>query len=280
MNLNRRNFLKSLGIAAVGGSAAIVGGYEYGKQIESNQLVVEHIQIPVNNIKPALEGFKIVQLSDIHLYPYTQLDFVREAVAITNSLQPDLIVLTGDYVLQTAEAIFEVAPVLASLNAKYGMFSILGNHDLWADVKIVRLGLKEQGLPLLENEGIELTVNKERLYLAGVNDGWSGQPDLSLALDKRPSEALTILLAHEPDLADRFSMDERVSVQLSGHSHGGQVRLPLFGAPILPYLGQKYDQGLYKVNNMWLYTTRGIGLITPVRINCPPEITEITLLGA
>jgi predicted MPP superfamily phosphohydrolase len=279
VNLNRRDFLKLLGLVAVGGSTAIVGGYEYGKQVEAKQLVVEHVQIRANNIKTALEGFKIVQLSDIHLYPYTQLDLVQEAVTITNSLQPDLIVLTGDYVLQTAEAIFEVAPVLASLNAKYGVFSILGNHDLWTDAEIVRLGLKEQRLPLLENEGIGLTVNGKNVYLAGVDDGWGGQPDLSLALAKMPSEALTILLAHEPDLADQFSMNPRVSIQLSGHSHGGQVRLPLIGAPILPYLGQKYDQGLYKVKNMWLYTTRGIGLITPVRINCPPEITEITLLG-
>ncbi len=279
MNLNRRDFLKLLGIIAVGGSTAIVGGYEYGKQVEAKQLVVEHVQIQANNIKTALEGFKIVQLSDFHLYPYTQLDFVQEAVTITNSLQPDLIVLTGDYVLQTAEAIFEIAPVLASLNAKYGVFSILGNHDLWTDAEIVRLGLKEQRLPLLENEGIGLTVNGENVYLAGVDDGWGGQPDLSLALAKMPSEALTILLAHEPDLADQFSMNPRVSIQLSGHSHGGQVRLPLIGAPILPYLGQKYDQGLYKVKDMWLYTTRGIGLITPIRINCPPEITEITLLG-
>lgn len=279
MKLSRRDFLKTLGIVTVGGSTVIVGGYEYGKEIEAKQLVVEHIQIRVKNIKTALEGFRIVQLSDIHLYPYTQLDFVQETVTIANSLQPDLIVLTGDYVLQTAEAIFEVAPVLASLNAKYGVFSILGNHDLWTDAEIVRLGLKEQRLPLLENEGIGLTVNGEPIYLAGVADGWGGQPDLSLALGKVPSEALTILLAHEPDLADQFSMDGRISVQLSGHSHGGQVRLPLIGAPILPYLGQKYDQGLYKVNDMWLYTTRGIGLLAPVRINCPPEITEITLLG-
>ncbi|KAA3665491.1 MAG: metallophosphoesterase [Chloroflexi bacterium] len=279
MKLSRRDFLKTLGIVTVGGSTVIVGGYEYGKEIEAKQLVVEHIQIRVKNIKTALEGFRIVQLSDIHLYPYTQLDFVQETVTIANSLQPDLIVLTGDYVLQTAEAIFEVAPVLASLNAKYGVFSILGNHDLWTDAEIVRLGLKEQRLPLLENEGIGLTVNGEPIYLAGVADGWGGQPDLSLALGKVQSEALTILLAHEPDLADQFSMDGRISVQLSGHSHGGQVRLPLIGAPILPYLGQKYDQGLYKVNDMWLYTTRGIGLLAPVRINCPPEITEITLLG-
>ena len=142
------------------------------------------------------------------------------------------------------------------------------------------MGFAEQGLPLLENEGIALTVNGEVLYLAGVDDGWGGQPDLSLALVERPSDTLTILLAHEPDLADQFARDSRVSVQLSGHSHGGQIRLPLIGAPVLPHLGKKYDQGLYQVNEMWLYTNRGLGLITPVRINCPPEITEITLEAA
>jgi predicted MPP superfamily phosphohydrolase len=213
------------------------------------------------------------------LYPYTQLDFIKEAVAVANALQPDLIVLTGDYVSRKAEAIFELAPVLASLNAKHGVFSILGNHDLWTDVEIIRLGFKEQRLPLLENEGVALPVNGETLYLAGVDDGWSGQPDLALALAQRPTGALTILLAHEPDLADQFSLDERVSLQLSGHSHGGQVRLPLLGAPVLPRLGKKYDQGLYRINEMWLYTNRGIGLVTPVRINCPPEITEITLMS-
>jgi predicted MPP superfamily phosphohydrolase len=257
-----------------------VGGYEYGKQFEARQLVIERVDIPLKNLRSALEGFKIVQLSDIHLYPYTQLDFVQKAITIANSLQPDLIVLTGDYVLQTAEAIFELAPVLGSLDAKYGVFSILGNHDLWTDAKIVRLGLEEQRLPLLENQGVDLDVNGEILYLAGVDDGWGGQPDLDAALAKMPTKAQTILLAHEPDLADRFSLDRRVSVQLSGHSHGGQVRFPFIGAPILPYLGQKYDQGLYKVNDMCLYTTRGIGLITPVRINCSPEITEFTLIGA
>jgi len=95
-----------------------------------------------------------------------------------------------------------------------------------------------------------------------------------------PAETTTILLAHEPDLADRFARDGRVSVQLSGHSHGGQVRLPGIGAVILPYLGRKYDLGLYQVNGMWLYTNRGIGNVAePVRLNCPPEITEITLVG-
>jgi predicted MPP superfamily phosphohydrolase len=280
MKISRRDLLKTIGKVAVGSCIAVVGGYEYGKHIEAKSLVVEQVRIPLKNLKPALEGFKIVQMSDIHLHPYVQIDFVQKAVAMANALQPDLIVLTGDYVLQGADSIFELAPVLASLEARYGVFTILGNHDLWTNAKVVRAGLAEARLPVLHNEGVALGIGRETIYLAGLDDGWSGQPDLKAALDNLPANVPTILLAHEPDLADVFSLDSRVSLQLSGHSHGGQVRLPGVGAPVLPSLGQKYDQGLYKVKDMWLYTSRGIGLIVPIRLNCPPEITEITLVRA
>ena len=237
MKISRRDFLKVAGMTSVGASTVLVVGYGFGKQIGATRLVVEHVQIPLKNLSSALDGFKIVQLSDIHLYPYIQLDFVQEAVTIANSLQPDLTVLTGDYVLQTAEAIFDLAPALALLNAKHGVFSILGNHDLWTDVEIVSHGFNEQRLPLLINEGVDLNVGGDILYLAGLDDGWGGQPDLASALANRPSDATTVLLAHEPDLADQFSMDPRVSVQLSGHSHGGQIRLPGIGAPIFAVSG-------------------------------------------
>jgi predicted MPP superfamily phosphohydrolase len=125
-----------------------------------------------------------------------------------------------------------------------------------------------------------LDIGGELLYLAGVDDGWSGQPDLKAALDEHRGNTPVILLAHEPDLADAFARDGRVSLQLSGHTHGGQVRVPALGPIILPYLGQKYDQGLHRVNDMWIYTNRGLGVIPPpVRLNCRPEITEITLVG-
>jgi predicted MPP superfamily phosphohydrolase len=284
MKIDRRNFLKSFGgltiASCAGGGGLSFLGYQYGRHIEPGRLVVEQLQIPVKNLKSGLEGFKIVQLSDIHLHPYTQISFVQKVVRLANTLQPDLVVLTGDYVLRQAESIFELAPVLASLEARYGVYTILGNHDLWTNQEAVRQGLKEAGLPLLYNEGFVLDIGRERIYLAGVDDGWSGKPDLKAALSNLPGNIPTILLAHEPDLADEFSLDGRVSVQLSGHTHGGQVRLPGIGAPILPTLGKKYDQGLYQVNGMWLYTTRGIGMTVPIRLNCPPEITEITLVGA
>lgn len=281
MRLNRRTFLKLAGITVAGGCLAGIGGYQYSTRLEPNWLVVEQVQLPLKNLKAGLEGFKIVQMSDIHLHPFTDEAFVREAVDRANSLQPDLIVLTGDYVYAGAESIFDLAPVLASLQARYGLFSVLGNHDLWTDAAIVKAGFERERLPVLRNQGVALAVGQATLYLAGLDDIWSGQPDLGAALAGAPPDTPVILLAHEPDFADLAARDGRVSLQLSGHSHGGQIRLPGIGAPVLPYLGQKYDQGRYRVNQMWLYTNRGLGVINPpVRFNCPPEITEITLVGA
>ncbi len=279
MHMNRRTFLKGLAKATAGSGLVLLAAYEYSAHVELESLGLERVQIPIKNLPSGLDGLRIVQISDLHLYPYTQLELIQEAVTLANALQPDLIVLTGDYVLQRADAIFDLVPVLTSLNARYGVFTILGNHDLWTDERVVTAGLAEARLPLLRNEGLTLAIGKERLFLAGVDDGWSGQPDLQAALAKLPSDVSALLLAHEPDLADVFAPDGRVMLQLSGHSHGGQFRVPGLGAPFLPHLAKKYDQGLFRVGEMWLYTNRGIGVVLPFRINCPPEVTEITLVA-
>jgi hypothetical protein len=199
---------------------------------------------------------------------------------MANQLQPDLIVLTGDYVWRTREAVFEVAPLLAGLNARYGVYSVMGNHDYWLDIRALRAAFDASRLPILHNEGLAVGVGKAVLYLAGVDDGWSGQPDLKRALDQAPSGAPIILLLHEPDLADETCQDPRVSLQLSGHTHGGQVHIPRKPPFFHPYLGKKYPYGLYKVKDLWLYTNRGLGVISvPLRINCPPEITQLTLVS-
>jgi len=285
MRIDRRQFLKAFGQVAATYACATVVGHAYGKHVEPKRSVVEQVPVPLKNLKSALEGFKIVQLSDIHIDSFVETEVVQEAAAIADSLKPDLIVLTGDYVTGQAEAIRDLSPILASLNAKYGVFAILGNHELWTNPDLIRDSLEKAGVPVLVNEGVPLNVGKEILYLAGVDDCWSGQPDLEAAMEKWPSGAPTILLAHEPDFVDTFALDGRVSLQLSGHSHGGQIRLPGLGAVILPEYAQKYDQGLYRVNptgrsdvGPWVYTNRGVGLgVVPYRINCPPEVTEITL---
>lgn len=292
MNLSRRTFLKrTLALGAL--SAA--GGAGYG-WLESQQLTIEQVSISVNRLHPDLHGFKIVQLADFHLYPFTQRELVQQAVTLTNTLEPDIVCLVGDFVYHEAEAIFDLAPLLAQLNPKYGIYAVFGNHDLWTNQDVIEHGMREAGLTIMKNEGALLTVGAAAIYIAGLEDGWRGQmispiswwktlpenwqgyPDLNLALDSLPDEVPCVLLMHEPDLADTYSLDGRVTLQLSGHTHGGQVRLPGVGAVILPDMGRKYDQGLYKINNMWLYTTRGVGTSAlPVRLNCPPEITELTL---
>lgn len=244
------------------------------------RFVVEQVQIPVRNLHAAFEGFKIVQLSDLHIDPFFQIDLVRAAVAHVNALQPDLVVLTGDYVTRVGEAIFELAPLLAGLNARHGVYAILGNHDLRCCDPVVKNGLRQHGLNLLINEGVPINKGRGQLYLAGLDDGLWGRPNFRAAMANAPKNTPVVLLVHEPDLVDRYSTDPRITLQLSGHTHGGQIRLN-GEALTLPDLGRKYDQGLYRVNETWLYTNRGLGSIRiPVRINCQPEITELTLITA
>lgn len=279
MRINRRNFLKIFGQTVLGGALLTGGGCAYALQVEPEWLTIERVQIPIQGLKAALDGFKIVHLSDFHLYPYTKIELIQQAITLAGNLQPDLAVFTGDYVLETADSIFELAPVLATLNPTYGYWAVLGNHDLWTNATVVRAGLEKAGISVLVNEGVPIGVGKDLLYVAGIDDGWSGRPDLSAALANWSTNIPVVLLAHEPDLVDTFAGDGRISLQLSGHSHGGQVRLPGLGAPILPYLGQKYDRGLQRVSQTWVYTSCGLGVINPpIRINCPPEITEITLV--
>ena len=155
MSINRRDFLKVSGLVVASAVLARVGQLELND--ETVTPVVDRVQIPIKNLKPALEGFTIVQLSDIHLQPYTKPDLVRKAVEMSNSLHPDLVVLTGDYVWREQEAAFELAPILAGLNARHGVYSVLGNHDLWLDVEVIKTAFAEAGLPMLINQGLEIS---------------------------------------------------------------------------------------------------------------------------
>ena len=277
--ITRRSFLKLTGAATFAALGALTAYSLLGNEADSP--VIERVQIPISNLPSALDGFRIVQISDIHYHPFTTIELVDRAVQMANQLQPDLTVLTGDFVWHEAEPVFDLAPALAQLNAKYGVYAGLGNHDLWTDVEAVTLALKQERLPLLVNQGMQISVGNSSLYLASLDDGWSGKPDLEAAMANWSEDAATVCLMHEPDLASRYAVDKRIHLQLSGHSHGGQVRLPFYGPLILPYLSWKYPMGLYNVDGMWLYTNRGLGTTNvPVRVNCAPEITEITLTNA
>lgn len=289
MSLSRRNFLKLAGVTAAGGVAG-AGTLGYAWTVEPNRLVTERVTVGLKGLPSVLEGFRIVQLSDLHLYPFTGLELISRAVRTANALEPDLIVLTGDYVLSDINAILDLAPTLAKLNANYGVYGIYGNHDLWFPRArdVMEEGFKRANIPLLKNSGAYIPVGEQGLYVAGLDDAMSGEPDLSAGLQDCPADAPVVLLAHEPDFASENAqgLGGRSALQLSGHTHGGQVRLPGRGAIILPEMGRKYDAGLFQVGAMQLYVNRGVGVITalswtpPVRFNCPPEVTEVTLVGA
>lgn len=282
--LTRRKFLYTSAVVASG--AAVSGAWGFS---ESNHPQVARVEIQLGRLPHAFDGFTIAQLSDFHYEDHFSVVPIRKAVEVVNGLHPDLVVLTGDFVTvpwlsgtpetlrpyaQTAEP---CAHLLQDLRAPMGRFAILGNHDAGSDPDRVMRALRDHGLPVLMNRSVPVERGKDRIWLAGIDDVLEGRPDVGQALENIPSAELIVLLAHEPDFADEASLTP-VDLQLSGHSHGGQVWLPGIGAPWLPALGRRYPRGLYKVRDLTLYTNIGIGTIrAPVRINCPPEITLITL---
>jgi predicted MPP superfamily phosphohydrolase len=277
LKITRRRFLKASG----SGVLASLTGLGYGTLIEPDSVSIERPKVKMRGLPAALEGLKIVALSDFHLHPFTKLPHVQKAIELANAQKPDLVVFLGDYVDATVDAIDELAPALAKLNARLGVFGVLGNHDHWKGALKVQSTLSRHGITVLRNTGLAISAGGSELFLAGTDSVWAGRPNLSAALANHRGKTPVILLAHEPDYADIATEDGRIGLQLSGHSHGGQVRVPFFGALQLPSYGRKYDQGLYQVKAMALYTNRGIGMVDiPVRINCPPEVTVLTLCGS
>lgn len=277
--ISRRRFLKVAATGVLGLGLPAIGASAYVTRVEPYLLDITRLTLPLPGLDPAFHGFTIVQASDWHLGAWMRPERMREIVGAINALQPDLIALTGDFVSRlepdTARVLHHL---LRALRAREGVAATLGNHDHWTAPAAVYGAIIGAGHRCLANAALAVRRGGAALYVAGVDDIWEGQHDLARALDGIPDGAPTILLAHEPDYADEVALTGRVSLQLSGHSHGGQVRLPGRGALILPRLGRRYDQGLYDVGGMALYVNRGVGMVAPyVRFNCPPEITHFTL---
>ncbi|MEO7932648.1 MAG: metallophosphoesterase [Chthoniobacterales bacterium] len=275
MRISRRAFLRTTIGAAVG------AGVVSPALAEPWRVAVEKITVRLRRLPPAFAGFKIVQLSDLHYRPYTTLRQIAHVVDLTNRLQPDLVVITGDFVTEGHEHIDELTPILMKLQARHGITGVLGNHDQASGANAITAALRQAGIEMLRNQGRALTHEGASIYLAGVDSicgGDGAYPHLNDALVGRPFDQTTILLAHEPDYADRIPISSGISLQLSGHSHGGQICLPLVGALVLPDWGKKYWKGLRQLKQTQLYTNRGIGTIgVPMRVGSLPEITEITL---
>lgn len=279
--ISRRRFFQLSGgaVVALGADAFLV---------EPNIPRVVRQEIALKRWPSRLDGFTIALLSDFHYDPFFSVHPIRSSIHKVNALQPDLIALTGDFVTapeigelsEGAAAAEPCANLLGELKAPYGSWAVLGNHDLASDPKRVSSALTAKGIPILTNRSIPVEKDGGRFWLCGVDDVMDGAPNLDSALHGIPSDEATVLLAHEPDYADNVA-GYPVDLQLSGHTHGGQVRLPFVPPLFMPEWGRKYILGLYRIQNLTLYTTAGIGTVRlAVRFNCPPEITLITLRKA
>jgi len=254
--------------------------------LEPNSPKLVELTLPIKRLPAAWDGFRIAQLSDFHYDEDFSVVPLRKAVEVINTLKPDLVVLTGDFVSapffvsrrkKAADLIDPCAQLLTKLKARLGLYACLGNHDASTDADRIFNTLQSHNITVLRNHSVPLEKEGKRLWLGGVDDVIEGSPDLDITLQKIPPDEAVVLLAHEPDYATHVAKYS-VDLQLSGHSHGGQVRIPFIGAPILPELGVKYSKGLYQVGKLALYTNVGIGTVNlPVRFDCPPEITLITL---
>lgn len=277
MKISRRKFLKLTAATVVGSVAVPTGGFSYAHYIEPHWVDVERVTLKLPRLQKEFSGFRLAQLSDIHLDTWTGEGHTRlaEAIDLINHEKPDAVAITGDFVSSVVLR-DELVQQLSRLEPL--TVAVLGNHDYWTNPVAIRQVLADSGIVEVGNDVYTLQKGDAMLHLCGVDDVWENKHRLEVVLEKLPNEGAAILLAHEPDFADTSAATERFDLQLSGHSHGGQVRLPLFGAPILPTLGQKYPCGQYQVGSMIQYTNRGLGMVFPtVRFNCRPEITILTL---
>ncbi|HEU0295648.1 MAG TPA: metallophosphoesterase [Anaerolineales bacterium] len=283
---SRRDFLKLLKAATIEMSLLAAGGGGYGFWIEPNWLRVEEVNLKLRRLAPDFHGLRIAQVSDIHMGGWMNVERLQRVADAVIDQRPDLFLLTGDFLTghtfdgTSEQHLQELITVLSPLAKSIPCYAVLGNHDYWTNAGAVREMLRSCGMIDLTNSVFTVTRGNERLYLCGVDDVWEGEVRLDQVIESLADDAPAILLAHEPDFADVSSRSRRFDLQLSGHSHGGQVVVPFYGPLVLPYLGQKYSSGLYQVGEMYQYTNRGVGMLDPpVRFNCPPEITLLTLDG-
>ncbi len=283
--LTRRSFL-TLAAASIGGLAL------YSGEIARHELNVETYTVHLPGLADSFRGMRIAQISDIHYMEYTESFFLREVVDRVNALKADMVVLIGDFVTygplrwpsQDAHKRFalrhmpECASILSGIRCPL-RYSTLGNHDMMVGGRYIYGDLESQGLPVLRNSAIPIERDGKRLWLVGLGSACAADaaPDRAIPASAVREKEAMIVLAHEPDILPEIAK-YNADLMLSGHTHGGQVRIPFLPPLFLPEYGKRYVEGWFRLGPTQLYVNRGIGAIgLPFRLNCPPEITLLTL---
>jgi predicted MPP superfamily phosphohydrolase len=258
----------------------VAGGLIYAREVEPRRVEVNPVTLTLPRLAPEFDGYRVVQIGDLHLDDWTKPERLNGVVEKINDQRPDLVAITGDFASYSAEQLDtqRLVAALRALRAGDGCVAILGNHDYLTDVELVRRCIREGGVTELINGLLTLERGDATLHVAGVDDVMEGRSRLDLVLQKLPESGAAILLAHEPDFADVSAATGRFDLQLSGHSHGGQIGVPLLRRLVLPPFSQRYTSGLHEVGGMLQYTNRGLGFVhLRARFLCRPEITVFTL---
>ncbi|HTG94328.1 MAG TPA: metallophosphoesterase [Pyrinomonadaceae bacterium] len=243
---------------------------------EPYMLTIEHQPIYLGRLPKKFDGFRIVQLSDVHHGPFSSKEQIERAVDTANRLKPDLIALTGDYISKERHYAPACAEMLGKLRARHGVYAVLGNHDHWTDAKLITDLFRSEGITVLVNQGMHFEHKGASFWLAGVDDTMVGLEDISLAMAGARQDEMKLLLAHNPIVLRRAAR-AGVDLVLSGHTHGGQVALRSErGASGRPR--RRLLKGLGRQGNTQIYVTRGLGtVILPIRYGCPPEVSLLEL---
>lgn len=272
----RRDVLK---LSAASAATVGLGALGYGCAVRQS-VEISRVEVKINNLPREFDGLTIAHLTDIHHGLYTGADYIERCVQIVNGLQPDLIALTGDFTYGGKRYVEPCAEVLSGLRARIGVYAVLGNHDYYVGASSVAVALKRVGCSVMIDKLDRLELRGEKLWLVGIDDLYYGTTDLKKLLHDVPSEAARIAFSHNPDFIEEFAAkNEHMDLMISGHTHGGQIRFPLAGAPqVTSAYGQRYVMGLNRNGAMQIYTSRGIGtILLPTRVDCPPEIVLFTL---
>ena len=248
-------------------------------EFDARDFEIVSLNVKIPDLNPAFNDYRIVHISDIHLGQWISAKRIAGVVNLVNKQKPDLVAITGDSVSYVVnEPVLDMLRFLKNLKPKDATVAVLGNHDHWIGAEDIRRVMDESSILELENDVYTIKRGDAMLHIAGVDSITLEKHDLDAVLEKLPESGPAILLAHEPDFADKSAATGRFSLQLSGHSHGGQMVIPGFGTPFRGSQFRKYPLGEYKVGDMIQYTNRGLGTnVFWIRINCPPEITLMKL---
>lgn len=269
---SRRNFIRT-------GVLGAVSSYGYAHWIEPNILTTTRKEIFLPHLPESLDGMVVAQLTDFHYRADKEFEMMSEAVEIANASGADIVALTGDYITGTPDVFPPLMEVLGELNAKHGVYGIMGNHDGWhGKVSDFQKGFRQAGFEFLVNQFTRIQIGGERLHLLGTDSIWSGAVDAAACYRGHRDEPV-IALVHEPDVFDLLRREYRVDLQLSGHTHGGQCRVPLLGyAPVKVRYGKNYIHGEYRADDSRIFVSRGLGTVgRRVRFACAPEVAILTL---